>query len=385
MPKLTKAAIDGLTPTTRDAYTWDSTLPGFGVRAQPSGRKTYVARYRTKLGRQRKATIGRCCDLSPDQARDLARQMFAAVAAGRDPAGELAADRAAPTMSDLHNRYWAVHAPYKKASSLKHDKTNWARILAALGSTRRVQDITRADAQALHASLAEKPVTANHVRALLSKSMTLAVSWGWITGNPVASTPRFKIRARETILSIDQLGAMHRALADFPRPFADLIRLLSLTGCRLSEIMTARRAWADLGRMVLVLPDTKTGPRVVALSPQAAAIIAAIPEDQEWLIPGKIKGTHMRTPWIAWERLKTSAGLPPGARLHDLRHTAGSLGHAAGMSQRQIADMLGHKDLATTARYLHGIAGDRARVAAAVSAAVAAGWGENEVTQDAQK
>lgn len=368
MPKITKATVEALQP---GAWAWDATLPGFGVRAQDSGRKTYVARYRTTAGRQRKMTLGRCCDLSPDQARDRARQVFAAAAAGEDPAAARAEARGAPTMADLEAAYWAQHAPYKKASSLVHDRRNWARIQAALGR-RRVAELTKADCIALHASLASKPASANHVRALLGKAMALATSWGWRADNPVRGTPRFRVAARETILTPAQLADMDAALAQFPQPFANLVRLLALTGCRLNEIAAARRDWVDVGRRLLVLPDSKTGPRSVPLPAAALAIIETMPP-HEWLIPGRLPGRHMGHPWEAWKRLKAAAGLPPRLRIHDLRHTAGSLGHAAGLSQRQIADQLGHKHLATTARYLHATTGP-GQAADVMAAAVSSAW-----------
>lgn len=373
MPKITKAIIDSMQPAGADSWRWDSTLPGFGVRAQASGRKTYVARYRTRTGRQRKLTIGRCCDLSPDQARDIARQAFAAVAAGDDPAAQRKADRAAPGMRDLADRYMREHAPYKKPSSVVHDRRNWVRVLRAMGSL-RVADVAPSDCIALHASLAARPVTANHCRALLSKAFGLAITWGWRDSNPVRGTPRFRIKPRETILSPDQLAAMDAALQ--PGPFADLVRLLALTGCRLNEIAAARRDWVDVERRVLVLPDSKTGPRVVPLPAAAMSIIEAMPAGQEWLIPGRNPRRHLGHPWEAWKRLKAAAGLPPRLRIHDLRHTAGSMGHAAGLSQRQIADQLGHRDLATTARYLHGVGG-AAAAAEVMASAVSARWRQN--------
>ena len=76
--------------------------------------------------------------------------------------------------------------------------------------------------------------------------------------------------------------------------------------------------------------------------------------------------------------MKARAGLPARLRLHDLRHTAGSLGHRAGLSQRQIADMLGHKQLATTERYLHGFAGDAERAADKVGQLVADAWRQRD-------
>lgn len=90
MPKITKTAIDAMqAPEKGDFVLWDSELQGFGVRIQSSGRKTYLVRYRRKAdGKQRKMNICRVSDATPDKARGLARDVFLAVAAGEDPAGE---------------------------------------------------------------------------------------------------------------------------------------------------------------------------------------------------------------------------------------------------------------------------------------------------------
>lgn len=368
--KLSIRDIDAA-PTGVETMLWCGALPGFGARCQASGRKTFIARFRTRAGQQRSMTIGRCCDLMVDQARNLARAAFAEVAAGGDPAAARQEARAAPTMADLEARYWKEHAPYKKPSSLRHDKRNWPRIQAALGR-RRVAEVTKSDCTALHASWAHQRVTANHIRALLSKAMSLAVEWGWRTDNPVERTPRFKIAPRETILTPAQLAMLDAELDTHPLPFANLIRLLAITGCRLNEIMSAERSWVDLQRRVLVLPDSKTGPRQVPLPAAAISIIQAM-SPHRWLIPGRKRNSHLSRPNIRWDKLVRDLGLPAGLRIHDLRHTAGSLGHQAGLSQRQIADQLGHRDLATTARYLHG-AGDRAAAAERVAEAVTAGW-----------
>lgn len=222
--------------------------------------------------------------------------------------------------------------------------------------------------------------TGNHVRALLSKAFNLAIDWGWRTDvNPCVGVKRYKIRQRELILTPAQLTALDTALTDLVNrglilpQFGDLFRLLAVTGCRLNEIMSARRDWVDFERRLLLLPDSKVGQRRINLSVAALEIIAAMPP-HKWLIPGKIGGSHMTQPHTAWDRVVEHAGLPPETRIHDLRHTAGSMGHRAGLSQRQIADMLGHANLATTERYLHGYVEDRSKAVDTVSAIITAGW-----------
>jgi len=73
--KLTKIVADRLTyqgEGNERHVVWDERLPGFGVRAYPSGKKAFVLFYRAN-GRQRFLTLGAYGPLTLDQARDLAR------------------------------------------------------------------------------------------------------------------------------------------------------------------------------------------------------------------------------------------------------------------------------------------------------------------------
>jgi integrase len=377
--RLTKKLIDDTQPDPKkDLWLPCHEVPGFGVRVQSSGRKTYLIRYRTLDGIQRKFTLARCCDMHPEQARNLARKAYTSIADGGDPASEKSALREAPTIHDLSERYMREHAiPYKKPRSVYIDAGLWKRVILPKWGTRRVDSITRAEVITLHSSMSDMPVKANHTLALLSKAMNLAEVWGWRTGgNPCRLVRKYKTRQIDNILSVAQIGAIDAALTEMstqreiPQSMADLIRLLMLTGCRLSEIMTARQEWIDRDRRLLVLPDSKTGQRWIHLSDSAMAIVADIKPGQ-WLIPGRRPGTHLYHPWQLWRAIQKRAGIVEPVRLHDIRHTVGSLAHRSGMSQREIAQLLGHKHLITTQRYLHGYQGDGARSAEVVAGMIA--------------
>jgi len=88
MSKLTKRAVDALeTPKKSQTFLWDGELRGFGVRAIPSGLKTFVLQYRNAEGRSRRIVVGRYGVLTVDQARDKAKINLGAVADGGDPSG----------------------------------------------------------------------------------------------------------------------------------------------------------------------------------------------------------------------------------------------------------------------------------------------------------
>lgn len=381
MPKLTKKIVDSATAAIKvDVWLWDTEVHGFGVRVQPSGRKTYVTRYRTRAGIQRKQTVARCSDMPPERARDLARKLFAAVAEGLDPVAEKDKERESQqTVQELRDRYMSEYAtPYKKPRSQKIDEINWRlHILPKIGK-KRIRELTQAHIMTLHGGLSSMPAVGNQCLALLSKALNLAEMWDWREKhtNPCRGVKKFEIPERETILSIEQIQALNATLTmlvdshEIRKPMADLVRLLLLTGCRLREIMHARREWIDKPRRLLLLPDSKVRQRRISLSPAAMAIIDGISEDETWLIPSHIKGKPINTPYKAWERIKEAAKLPEDLRMHDLRHTAGSLAHAHGLSQKQVAILLGHKQLSTTERYLHGQTGDGAMVMDALAEAI---------------
>ena len=132
------------------------------------------------------------------------------------------------------------------------------------------------------------------------------------------------------------------------------IRLLLLTGCRKGEILNLCWSEVDLGANELRLPDTKTGPRTISLSPEAAAVLAAIPrvDGNPFVIPGKLKGKAMRNLNDPWEIVCERAGLED-MRLHDCRHSYASRALALGESLPMIGRLLGHTQVETTARYAH--------------------------------
>ena len=214
------------------------------------------------------------------------------------------------------------------------------------------------------------------------------MSWGLVPEgcNPCQLAVKYPARKRERFLTdgeftrlgtvLDEVEARGGASA----PAVAAIRLLMLTGCRKSEILTLR--WEDvaLDEKELRLPDAKTGARVVPLSPLVVKLLSGLPRDRgnPWVIPGRKPGTHMRNINQAWKVIRARAGLE-GVRIHDLRHSFASRALALGESLPMIGKLLGHSQIETTARYAH-LARDSVQEATErISASIAAdilgeGW-----------
>ena len=101
MPTLSKRFIEDLklNPAEIDRTHWDDRLTGFGVRVRKSGAMSWVIMYRNGDSRLRKYTIGPVGSLTPDEAREEARQRLADAHRGLDPSADKRTQRGLGTRS----------------------------------------------------------------------------------------------------------------------------------------------------------------------------------------------------------------------------------------------------------------------------------------------
>jgi integrase len=372
--KLTVRAVEAIQPGSVDVILWDSELKGLGCKVTPKGKRTYFLYYRTKTGQQRRPMIGEHGPVRPEAAREIARKWLSEVAQGKDPSQTRKQDRSAPLMRDLCKTYLEDHAETrKKASSIRNDRRLIeAHILPALGQ-RQVASIVRSDIAALHHSLRDTPYEANRMLALASKMFGLSERWGLRPdgSNPAKNIDRFNEKKRERYLSNNEVSRLWQVLNSVearekasPSAIA-AIKILMLTGRRLSEVLGLRWAWIDFEAKTMRLPDTKNGALLVSLGDAVVAVLAELKElalDENFVIAGQRKGAALVNLQKPWRALRALAGLED-VRIHDLRHTYASIGAGLGMSLPLLGRLLGHTQAATTARYAH-LAQDPVRAAA---------------------
>ena len=274
MSRITKRLVDSLRPDPeRDVWAWDDEIKGFAVRVKPSGHKSYMVQYRSE-GRTRRYTLGAHGKLTPEQARKMAQKKLGEVAEGGDPAEERKRGRQALTLRELAARYLDEHAQLKKkpASTFRDKRLLDRFILPALGP-RKIKTITRADVAALHHKIGqETPIQANRTLAVFSKMMTLAIRWGlYPNENPCRHVERFKEHKRERYLSQDELARLGQVLTEaeekkeISSTAAAALRLLTLTGMRVGEVLSLQWDWIEFQRGGIFFPDSKTGRKFTAL------------------------------------------------------------------------------------------------------------------------
>ena len=215
-------------------------------------------------------------------------------------------------------------------------------VRSAIGN-RKVAEVTRRDVERMVRPL--PPVMRNRVLAFTSRLWTLFAAWEWATGNPTKAVERAREQPRDRILAESEIVALASALeaeaATRPVPVA-AIRLATLTGLRIGEVLSMK--WVDIdfegGRVVL--PDTKTGRRTHPLSSAALEALAALPcihGEPDVFSTGRGPVTY-KTVRATLARAAERAGLED-VRLHDLRRTLMTAAAAEGIGTHALRDLLG--------------------------------------------
>ena len=384
----TKTVKGAEPPPTGNRIIFDSEVKGFGLRVTAAGAKAFVLNYR--IGRrERRYTIGSFPDWSVVAARNEAANLKREIDRGHDPMAAREHERLAPTMAELCDRYLAEHVNVHNKSRTQVEVRRMVdRIIRPRLGRTKVEAVTRSEIMALHLALAGTPRQANHVLAVLSKMLNLAEAWELRPGgsNPCYHVRRYGEARRERFLSATELAAVGAVMRDLEiagtvRPaVAGCIRFLALTGCRLSEAVGLTWDAIDLKAGVWQLPDAKAGARTVPLGAPALALLATLPQQGEHVFSTtalaverawsgeKAQPKHRRQ---ARPGIRDLANIPD-VRVHDLRHTVGTLAGAAGLNAFIVRDLLGHRTLAMTGRYVNRNADPLRAAADVVSAQIAA-------------
>jgi integrase len=388
VPRLVKSVVDAATPRDRQFTIWDSDLKGFGIYVHPTGHRTYFVDYRSAEGARRRMTIGRHGTITTEQARKLAIETMGTIVLQKDdPLLERRTRRKSMTVAELCDRYLVAaelglvigkRGRPKKASTLSTDRGRIERHIKPLLGRRLVMDLTQSDISRFIRDVSSGKTAmvqktekvrgksivqggagaAARTTGLLGGILTYAVSEGVIAENPARGVRRPADGRRNRRLGRDEYRALGKALvaADTEHWQAIAgIRLMALTGCRLSEIRYLRWSEVDDEADTLRLGDTKTGASVRPLTRPVRELLRSLPRTGN-------------SPWVLTaihDQLKPYGGLDnavdriaakanvPDLTAHVLRHSFASLGGDLDFSDSTVGAIIGHAGHSITARYVH--------------------------------
>jgi integrase len=193
------------------------------------------------------------------------------------------------------------------------------------------------------------PSTVNREIAVLKHMFKRAVQWEYLGRFPLTGlAPLKEAPGRARFLSVEEIDRLLAACG------ADLyLRAFTLvalnTGMRRNEVLGLTRKSIDWQNRVALIGETKNGEaRRVYLNETAFSALAGLPVR----LDGRLFPFGPNQVSMAFGRIVKRAGIED-FRLHDLRHSFASYQAMAGIQQRGLQALLGHKDPRMTARYTH--------------------------------
>ena len=341
----------------KEFFWWDTELPGFGLRVFASGSRSWFIQFRQR-GKQMRITLGRPPEVRAEEARTLARAQLAKVMLDGLPVAQKSRrnNPGATMFRDFALRFWADYSRHWKPSTRKGNRARIFKDLTDIFGHLRVDAIRKADVLRWRDGWADRSGAFNRTIPIMSVMMGYAEQLGMRPrgSNPCRGTPRYKRKLVDRFLSAREFNRLAGSLRDFEEsnPIAvQAIRLLIYTGARHGEVVGLRWEWVQPPR--LMLPDSKTGAKIVYLNRQAQAVLDAMPNKAETgLVFPSVRGDKPIALSPIWHEIRRHAALPD-VRLHDLRHSFASIAIADGISLVVIGKLLGHALAETTERYAH--------------------------------
>jgi integrase len=303
-------------------------------------------------------------------------------------------------------RHWLTTRTSIRPSTLRSYTAHVERHLIPHMGGIRLGELTGRHVAAVFAKLAATdtrygrpptPATLHRIRATLRSALNAAIRDGLLRDNPARHielpTPR---RPQPQVWTEHRVDAWQRGEA---RPsvavwtarhlagFLDFLRedrlfgmwwLIALRGLRRGEAAGLRWIDLDLGQRVVMIeqqriaygrtvasgpPKTRASRRTIALDRNTVRLLRAHLRRQRaeakaagsaWSNSGFVfttpDGAPLHPDWITrrFRRLVELSGQPP-VRLHDLRHGAATLAHAAGADLKTVQEQLGHTSIVLTA------------------------------------
>jgi integrase len=340
--KLTDLFVERVKPPARgrDAH-FDASFPGLALRVTANGHKSWVLFYRLR-GVQRGLTLGTYPAIPPAQARREAQVALNCVHQGIDPADEKRArrDLRAPQL----DTFGAVAADYlerhlranRRPSTYAEAKRDLEHDALPKWRNRPIGSITRGAVIDLVDKIVERGagVMANRTLARLRALFNWAVEKERLTASPIGRmTLPTQERARDRVLSDDELRWFWQACDEIGPPFGPLCRLLLLTAQRRDEVGGMTWAEIDLGKRTWVIPRRRSKndrEHEVQLSAAAMGVLQSIVRTTG---DGLVFTTTGVTPVSGFSKAKARLDAAmlaqkgdaiPEWTLHDLRRTATS-------------------------------------------------------------
>lgn len=394
--RINAALIKNTQPELKPFRLWDTELKNFLIRVQPTGSMSYYFHYQASDGKFKFLNLGKVSQVTPMQARDIAREKAGEVARGIDVHAQKMKQRKEAKNEKLRTlggfirekfAPWYVVNTKTGATTLRSIQRQFGHLMNTPMSEISQWSITKWKTEQKKKGKAVASI--NRELASLSGVLSRAVEWKVIDTNPLKGMKQDKVdNQRVRYLNHDENNRLYAALIErqeelkagrdsgnewrkargkklFPvlaGVFADHLMpmvFLSLnTGMRRKELFTLIWERVNFDRRVLTCiekskeMDKKRHINLNKLAWNTLQDWQHSSDKKTGLVFPSRNGKPFDNVNTAFGNLLKMAGIED-FHWHDMRHTFASNLVMAGVDLNTVRELMGHSDIKMTLRYAH--------------------------------
>ena len=361
----------------RDKIEVISDAHGLNVRLSTSGSITFFYRYRWG-GKAAQLTIGDYPTVSLSHARERRQQFRAWLADGSDPRRRVVLEKQkkieALTVNEAFD-YWEKHYCIPEGLvKIKVNRRDFKNHIAPVLGNMVVDQTTKTHWLSLFDGMGRRVVT-GQMLGLMQRAFRFCSNRGVISVNPIESLRRSDVgitaAVKDRRLSDEEIKTVWNALPEMKSRQQLIMKFLILTGCRSTEIRTAKWEWFDFKERTWTIPasEYKTGKSVRrALPGSVVDMMLALKKEsvsKHVVTLSRYKGPEddrpPQQPNVALfsAQIIAKTGMKTWS-LHDLRRTVATRLSELGAPPHVVEKLLGHHMSGVMARYnLHDYMDDQ--------------------------
>jgi integrase len=305
MPNLTEKFIATLGPREgRKQYdVYGSARSGLGLCYSNGGARTWFIFWRDADGANRRTSIGRHDKgMSVKEARLIAKEQHAEIEKQAKAGILRPAERQAPTMGDLVDRYLKHATHHVAPGTLVQVEGIARRCFTPELRAQKLRDFDRDQIEELHGAVGRTrgQIAANNWYRLARCMFNLAIDWKMCSVNPWRRIRLFKENVRTRHLSQAEAAKLNSALLqESDWRWKAFFPLLLFTGLRKGELLALTWSRVDFDQRTLTIEKRKNKkPLVQPLVDGAVRILAGLPSRgvSEFVSPVIARVGHWSTP-----------------------------------------------------------------------------------------
>ena len=340
----------------------DTKTPHLVLLVHPKGSKTFCYYGRIESKNPVYKTIGRFPEISVDEARQEAIKIQDTINQKKNPLKNSKIDKM--YFSQCYESFMAQKEALLAEGTINDYKLNWKNHLEPLLAYKKVYQIDPDILQDLHLKMKKTPYQANRVIILVKSIFNFLIKKkGYLGANPATAVELYEEKPKNVILTPDEIAKLLNAMSvkenDNSFLWNTAILFLLLFSARTSNVLEMKWSEIDLDNSQWSVPKTKNGDaKIYTIRPIIMPFFEELKkykiEGNDYVFPSKkSRAGHIYEVRKHFNKLLKEIGVERHIRVHDLRHTYGTMSALMNHSPSIIQTELGHRTLNASSRYIN--------------------------------